>query len=78
LNPSRKEILHGSSPTLELCVLAKELNVTHTAERVNTVQSNVTSQIQSLEAELGYPLFENGQGHRNCDRLAQGSMDVTC
>jgi DNA-binding transcriptional LysR family regulator len=40
------------------CVLAEELNFTRTAERVYTVQSNVTSQIKSLEAELGVPLFD--------------------
>jgi DNA-binding transcriptional LysR family regulator len=40
------------------CILAEELNFTRTAERVYTVQSNVTSQIKSLEAELGYPLFD--------------------
>jgi DNA-binding transcriptional LysR family regulator len=40
------------------CVLAEELNFTRTAERVFTVQSNVTSQIKSLEAELGSPLFD--------------------
>jgi DNA-binding transcriptional LysR family regulator len=40
------------------CVLAEELNFTRTAERVHTVQSNVTSQIKSLEEELGAPLFD--------------------
>jgi DNA-binding transcriptional LysR family regulator len=40
------------------CVLVEELNFTRTAERVNTVQSNVTSQIKSLEAELGTQLFD--------------------
>jgi DNA-binding transcriptional LysR family regulator len=40
------------------CILAEELNFTRTAERVFTVQSNVTSQIKSLEAELGSPLFD--------------------
>jgi DNA-binding transcriptional LysR family regulator len=40
------------------CVLAEELNFTRTAERVHTVQSNVTSQIKSLETELGSPLFD--------------------
>jgi DNA-binding transcriptional LysR family regulator len=40
------------------CVLAQELNFTRTAELVHTVQSNVTSQIKSLEAELGLPLFD--------------------
>ena len=40
------------------CVLAEELNFTRTAERVYTVQSNVTSQIKSLEAELGVLLFD--------------------
>jgi len=40
------------------CVLAEELNFTRTAERVHTVQSNVTSQIKALEAELGLPLFD--------------------
>lgn len=38
--------------------LAQELNFTRTAERVNTVQSNVTAQIKSLEEELGTPLFD--------------------
>jgi DNA-binding transcriptional LysR family regulator len=38
--------------------LAEELNFTRAAERVNTVQSNVTSQIKSLEEELGIPLFD--------------------
>jgi DNA-binding transcriptional LysR family regulator len=40
------------------CVLAEELNFTRTAERVNTVQSNVTSQIKALEEEVGSPLFD--------------------
>jgi DNA-binding transcriptional LysR family regulator len=40
------------------CVLAEELNFTRTAERVFTVQSNVTSQIKALEGELGVPLFD--------------------
>lgn len=40
------------------CILADELNFTRTAERVYTVQSNVTSQIKALEAELGFPLFD--------------------
>ena len=34
------------------------LNFTRTAERVFTVQSNVTSQIKALEGELGVPLFD--------------------
>jgi DNA-binding transcriptional LysR family regulator len=38
--------------------LAGELNFTRTAERVNTVQSNVTAQIKALEDELGTPLFD--------------------
>jgi DNA-binding transcriptional LysR family regulator len=38
--------------------LAEELNFTRTAEKVNTVQSNVTAQIKSLEEELGVPLFD--------------------
>src|ERR1700749_284513 len=40
------------------CVLAEELNFTRTAERVHTVQSNVTAQIKALEEELGVPLFD--------------------
>lgn len=40
------------------CILAEELNFTRTAERVHTVQSNVTSQIKLLEAELEVPLFD--------------------
>lgn len=38
--------------------VADELNFTRAAERCNCVQSNVTAQIQSLEQELGTPLFE--------------------
>jgi DNA-binding transcriptional LysR family regulator len=38
--------------------LADELNFTRTAERVNTVQSNVTTQIRALEDELGTKLFD--------------------
>lgn len=38
--------------------LAEELNFTRTAEKVNTVQSNVTAQIKALEDELGTPLFD--------------------
>ena len=37
-------------------ILAEELNFTRTAERVHTVQSNVTAQIKALEEELGVPL----------------------
>ena len=39
-------------------MLAEELNFTRTAEKVHTVQSNVTAQIKSLEEELGLPLFD--------------------
>lgn len=39
-------------------VLAEELNFTRTAEKVHTVQSNVTAQIRALEDELGAPLFD--------------------
>jgi DNA-binding transcriptional LysR family regulator len=38
--------------------LAEELHFTKAAARVNCVQSNVTTQIRSLEEELGTPLFE--------------------
>ena len=38
--------------------LAEELNFTRTAEKVHTVQSNVTTQIKALEEELGSPLFD--------------------
>jgi DNA-binding transcriptional LysR family regulator len=38
--------------------LAEELNFTRTAEKVHTVQSNVTAQIKALEEELGMPLFD--------------------
>jgi len=34
------------------------LSFTRTAERVHTVQSNVTAQIKALEEELGVPLFD--------------------
>jgi DNA-binding transcriptional LysR family regulator len=39
-------------------ILAEELNFTRTAQRVHTVQSNVTTQIKALEAELGVRLFD--------------------
>lgn len=39
-------------------ILAEELNFTRTAQRVHTVQSNVTAQIKALEVELGVPLFD--------------------
>ncbi len=38
--------------------LAEELNFTRTAERLNTVQSNVTSHMRNLEEELGVRLFD--------------------
>jgi len=38
--------------------LTEELNFTRTAEKVHTVQSNVTAQIKALEEELGSPLFD--------------------
>lgn len=38
--------------------LAEELSFTRTAQRVNTVQSNVTAQVKALEEELGAPLFD--------------------
>jgi DNA-binding transcriptional LysR family regulator len=38
--------------------LAEELSFTRTAERLNTVQSNVTSHIRHLEQELGARLFD--------------------
>ncbi len=39
-------------------ILDEELNFTRTAEKVHTVQSNVTAQIRALEDELGVPLFD--------------------
>jgi DNA-binding transcriptional LysR family regulator len=38
--------------------LAEELHFTRAAARVHCVQSNVTTQIRSLEQELGTPLFD--------------------
>ena len=38
--------------------LAEELSFTRTAEKMHTVQSNVTAQIKALEEELGTPLFD--------------------
>src|SRR5262245_29298726 len=38
--------------------LAEELHFTRAAQRVNCVQSNVTTQIRALEEELGTPLFD--------------------
>lgn len=39
-------------------VASENLNFTRTAKMLNYAQSSVTSQIKSLEAELGKPLFE--------------------
>ncbi len=39
-------------------VLADELSFTRTALRLNYAQSSVTGHIQSLEHELGVPLFD--------------------
>lgn len=39
-------------------MLAEELNFTRTAERLHTVQSNVTSHVRHLEEELGVRLFD--------------------
>lgn len=39
-------------------ILARELSFTRAAKIAHCVQSNVTVQIRSLEAELGVPLFE--------------------
>lgn len=38
--------------------LARQLNFTRAAEALNYTQSNVTAQIQALEAELGVQLFD--------------------
>lgn len=38
--------------------LAEELNFTRTAERLHTVQSNITSHVRNLEEELGARLFD--------------------
>jgi len=38
--------------------LAEELNFTRTAERLHTVQSNVTAHVRHLEEELGVRLFD--------------------
>ena len=65
------------------CTLAEELNFTRTAERVHTVQSNVTTQIKALEEELGTPLFDrladrsrSGRGREcNCCLARLGQPD---
>jgi DNA-binding transcriptional LysR family regulator len=54
----------GDWPEMELRqleifrALAEELHFTRAAARVHCVQSNVTTQIRSLEQELGTPLFD--------------------
>ncbi|PEB51131.1 LysR family transcriptional regulator [Bacillus pseudomycoides] len=43
--------------------VAKEGNISHAAQNLNYVQSNVTMRIKQLENELGTPLFyRNGKG----------------
>lgn len=40
-----------------LCAIAEEGSFTAAAERVHTVQSNVTKRMHELESELGHVLF---------------------
>lgn len=55
--------MEKSSPVLDLAALdifrtvAAEGSVTRAAERLSRVQSNVTTRVQQLEADLGTPLF---------------------
>ncbi len=48
--------------------LAEELNFTRTAEKVHTVQSNVTAQIKALEEELACPVVRPSRPPRNPHR----------
>ena len=57
------------------CVLAEELNFTRTAERVHTVQSNVTTQIRKLEEELGVRLFARHPRGVTLTPAANGDYD---
>jgi DNA-binding transcriptional LysR family regulator len=43
--------------------VASTLNITRAGEKVHLAQSSVTEQIQSLEADLGAPLFDRSR-HR--------------
>lgn len=50
--------------------LAEELHFWNTAERLHTSQSTLSRQIQSLEDDLGFPLFERDK--RNVKLTAAG------
>src|ERR1700750_2105089 len=44
---------------LTFAAVARAGGITRAAEELNTVQSNVTQRVKSLEAEIGTPLFES-------------------
>ena len=46
------------SDLLTFAAVARCGGITRAAAELNTVQSNVTNRIRSLEAEVGVPLFE--------------------
>ena len=46
------------SDLLTFSTVARLGGVTRAADELNTVQSNITQRIKSLEAEIGTPLFE--------------------
>jgi DNA-binding transcriptional LysR family regulator len=53
--------------------VARHGNITKAAQRLNTVQSNVTTRLRSLEQELGVPLF---QRHHQGVTLTRAGHDL--
>src|SRR3984893_10389895 len=53
--------------------IARHGNITRAAQRLNAVQSNVTTRLRSLEQELGVPLF---QRHHQGVTLTRAGHDL--
>lgn len=58
-----------------LDILARERNITRTAERMYLAQPSLTYRLQQLEKELGVPLLVY-RGRRGIEMTEQGNMLV--